>query len=159
MQDLLEKARAVGSSQWFLNTIPLIWDTSQRYGLRPEVMAAIVSHETNRGKFTGMVPMSYNNPAGIKVRNPQGDRPEDHAQFRTIEEGIEALAQHMSAYAGLPLPHGTKIIDPRYVWVGPGSDYYGQAKTVDGLTDRWAPTRPGQLSYGELIYRHIEELT
>lgn len=115
-------------------------------------MVAQCALETGWGHFGGAIDGSWNNTCGLKVRNPAGDRPEDHARFPDLATGALAHAHHLSLYAGRDVPADTP--DPRAVWLRPGTSGFGSARTVEGLGGKWAPDP----HYGEkvaAIYRRL----
>lgn len=139
-----------GATQLFVSLAPLYWRHGIAYGIRPEVAYAQAAKETAFGRFGGAVTPDMHNWCGLKVRNPKGDRREDHAAFPDDETGIRAHYQHLAAYCGLK-PIG-KIVDPRYeiVLVQP---WAGTVTTVEALGGKWAPS----LDYGRSIVRDYLE--
>lgn len=130
---------------WYLKAVTALWDTGLHTGIDPVVLAAQCGHETGYGRFGGAVTPEHGNTCGLKIRNPLGDTPEDHARFAVDPHGYPrvgalAHAHHLRLYAGLPVPDDTP--DPRAVWIKPGSAAYGSADTVEQLGTRWAPS-PG----------------
>lgn len=129
----------------FIAVLPLYWQEAQRYGIRPEVAASQAAKETAFGRFTGVVPPEYHNWCGLKTAAGGSDSdPSAHARFKDDETGVRAHLQHLAAYAGLPLPPGDVIVDPRYALVRRGS-----ASTVEDLGGKWAPSP----DYGRSIVR------
>ncbi|UNC90733.1 N-acetylmuramoyl-L-alanine amidase [Candidatus Contubernalis alkaliaceticus] len=148
-QAVVEQAKAWalnrGVHQRFIDIAPVYWAYGKQTGIRPEILYAQSAKETAFGKYPGVVPPSHNNWAGIKTREAAGDRPEDHQQFPTPEEGVRAHFNHISAYVGLePIgePHG------RYHLVK-GLSWAGTVKTVEELGGKWAPSS----DYGHSIIR------
>lgn len=117
-----------------------LWKAAEHYGVDPVGMIAQAYKETAGGQFTGAVTPAFFNTAGIKVRSPgkfiemdEGDRPLAHQQFPSWKVGAIAHAQHLRAYAGVPV-HDL-IVDPRYDWViGRHS-----LTTFEELGGKWAP--------------------
>ncbi|MBE3577173.1 MAG: glucosaminidase domain-containing protein [Limnochordales bacterium] len=137
-------ARRRGARQIFIDVAAYYWQLAPRYGIRPEVAYAQSAKETGFGAFTGAVSPDFHNWCGLKTRYANGDDPDDHARFPDDETGVRAHFQHLAAYAGLPLPPGESIVDPRYELVSKGS-----ARYVEDLGGRWAPNP----DYGRSIVR------
>jgi len=131
-----------------------LWSAALSHGIVPEVMIAQGCKET--AFFTFLRPdgtpspalrPGYRNTCGLKPRDGAG--PDDpHAQFATWHMGANAHAQHLCGYLGIVIPD-TEIVDPRYVWVGPGTRNFGTVSTVEDLGGRWAPAP----DYGTSIVR------
>lgn len=150
----LEQARQWASNraaaQGFINIAPIYWEYGEKTGIRPEVLYAQSAVETNFGKYTGKVPSIFNNWAGIKTANADGDKVYDHEIFATPEDGVRAHFNHMSAYVGLdPLgePHG------RY-YVAAGQTWAGLILYVEELSGKWAP----RLDYHTSILNLLDQL-
>lgn len=120
----------------FIDIAPLYWEYGRQTGICPEALYAQAALETNFGHYTGQVPAGYNNWAGIKTADAAGDRPEDHQQFATPEDGVRAHFNHMSAYIGLK-PVGTP--HDRY-WVVVRLPWAGTIRLVEELSGKWAPS-------------------
>ncbi len=134
----------------FIDVAQLYWEYGKKTGMRPEVLYAQSAYETGFGSYRGIVPPDYNNWAGIKTAGAGGDRPEDHEQFDTPEDGVRAHFNHMAAYVGLePIgePHGRYHVVARLSWAG-------TIETVEELSGRWSPLP----TYHERIVCLIEEL-
>ena len=132
----LEWAESKGAHPRFVAIAPVYWEFGQLTGICPEVLYAQAAHETRYGHFTGQVPPAFNNWAGIKTANAAGDKPEDHQQFATPEDGVRAHFNHMAAYVGLnPIgePHGRYFVVMRLPWSG-------TVTTVEELSGKWAPS-------------------
>lgn len=113
----------------------------ERYGIRGDVALCQAILETGWFRFDGgtAVRPEQNNFCGLGVTKTglQG------CAFNSIEEGVEAMMQHLWAYASTaPLPDGSSMLDPRFSLVTRGS-----ATTWEDLSGRWA-TNP---AYGSLI--------
>jgi hypothetical protein len=140
-----EWARQNGAHQRFIEIAKVYWRYGQLTGIRPEVLYAQSANETAYGRYGGVVAPEQNNWAGIKVREPAGDRREDHETFDTPDDGVRAHFNHMSAYVGLnPIgePH------PRYHIVKSAS-WAGTVRYVEELGGKWAPGA----NYGANIVR------
>lgn len=134
---------SAGATTLFLDDIlPAVWAAGTRYGIDPAGLAAQAAKETGYGAFGGAVTADFRNPAGLKVRAlgrapfPAGDEPLAHASFPTWRTGALAQAQHVCAYAGLPLPDGEILVDPRWDWVAGKYALENWAQ----LGTRWAPS-------------------
>ena len=146
----LQWASDRGAHQRFIDIAPLYWEYGAITGLSPELLYAQSAYETNFGRFTGLVPPEYNNWAGIKIAASSGDKPEDHEQFTTPEDGVRAHFNHMAAYTGLnPVgePHGRYYVVLRLSWAG-------AIKTVEELSGKWAPSP----TYHERILSMVAEM-
>jgi N-acetylmuramoyl-L-alanine amidase len=150
----LEQAQqwAVGrqAHQRFIDIAPLYWDYGQKTGMRPEVLYAQAAIETNFGKYDSLVSPEYNNWAGIKIANAQGDASEGHEQFATPEEGVRAHFNHMAAYVGLS-PHGEP--HARYHIVAAQS-WAGSVIYLEDLSGKWTPA----LDYHVYIQTLLEQI-
>ena len=132
----LEWAEIKKAHPRFIDIAPVYWEFGQLSGICPEVLYAQAAHETRYGHFTGQVPPAFNNWAGIKIANAAGDKPEDHQQFATPEDGVRAHFNHMAAYVGLnPIgeTHGRYFVVKRLPWSG-------AVTTVEELSGKWAPS-------------------
>lgn len=149
---------ATAHDDWYRRAVVALWDAGLATGVDPVVLAAQCGHETGFGRFGGAVTPEHGNTCGLKIRNPQGDRPEDHARFPVDRWGFPQLgalahAHHLRLYCGLPVPDDTP--DPRAVWVGPGTAGFGSVGAVEQLGTRWAPAS----DYGvkvAAVYRRIQ---
>lgn len=145
-----EWARKNNAHQRFIDIAPVYWSYGQITGIRPEVLYAQAAHETGYGHYGGAVRPEQNNWAGIKIKNPVGDRPEDHETFSTPQEGVRAHFNHVCAYLGLP-PIGEP--HPRYYVVNSLS-WAGTVKYVEELGGKWAP----RAGYGQSIVKLLNSL-
>ncbi len=139
-----------GAHQRFIDAAPFYWQYGQLSGIRPEVLYAQAALETGFGRYGGNVPPEFNNWAGIKIATSNGNKPEDHEQFATPEDGVRGHFNHMSAYVGLEpigIPHG------RYHGVAKIS-WAGSVMTVEELSGKWAPSS----TYHERIVEMIEAM-
>lgn len=138
-----------GAHPRFRAIFPLYFRHGARYGIPAENAIGQSSHETNDWKYTGAVPASYHNMAGIKTRTATGDRPEDHQQFPDDETGVIAHFQHLAGYGGkkaneFPDP----LVDPRFHLITK------HTTTIEGLGGAWAPSP----TYGQRVATRINEL-
>jgi hypothetical protein len=143
-------AAARSAHQRFIDIAPTYWHYGQLTGIRPEVLYAQAAHETGYGHYGGAVTPDQNNWAGIKVRNPSGDRREDHEFFATPDDGVRAHFNHVCAYVGRE-PAGTP--HDRY-YVVKGLSWAGTVRHVEELGGKWAPSP----SYGERIVKLLNAL-
>ena len=124
-----------GAHQRFIDIADYYWKYGEITGVRPEILYGQAAKETGFGKYTGQVKPEQNNWAGIKIKNPIGDRPEDHETFATPEDGVRAHFNHISAYVGTePVgePHDRYFVLKTVAW-------RGTVKNVEQLGGKWAP--------------------
>lgn len=124
-----------GAHQRFIDIADYYWKYGEITGIRPEILYGQAAKETAYGKYTGQVKPEQNNWAGIKIKNPIGDRPEDHETFATPEDGVRAHFNHISAYVGLaPVgePHDRYYVLNTLSW-------RGTVKNTEQLGGKWAP--------------------
>ncbi len=146
----LEWAESKGAHPRFIAIAPVYWEYGQLTGICPEVLYAQAAHETRYGHFSGQVPPTFNNWAGIKTANAAGDKPEDHEQFATPEDGVRAHFNHMAAYVGLnPIgeQHGRYFVVKCLPWSG-------TVTTVEQLSGKWAPSA----TYHQRIVLFLSEM-
>lgn len=134
--------------------VQLYWKHGQLTGVRPDILFAQgPCHETGCLTFErsagvpGAVTVDQNNFAGVKIRNPVGDRREDHESFTSMEEGVRAHFNHLLAYLGLEpigMPH-----DRFYVVK---SLYGGKVDTIEQLSGKYAPSK----TYHESVLAHYQ---
>ena len=140
-----EWARQRGAHERFVGIASTYWSMGVLMGMRPEVLYAQAAKETAFGRYTGQVKPEQNNWAGVKIKSPTGDKPEDHASFVTPAEGVRAHFNHLAAYVGiepLGVPHDRYHVVKALPWAG-------SIKAVEELSGRWAPS----LDYGQSIVR------
>lgn len=144
-------ALQLGATSLFIGDMfePL-WQAALAYGIDPVGMIAQAAKETGWGSFPGKVLPGFCNTAGIKIRNlgatgyPVGDERFAHQQFATWDNGARAHAQHLCAYAGVPVP-AAELVDPRYHLVA-GKHW---CESFEDLSGKWAVPGP---TYGpELV--------
>ena len=132
-----------GAHQRFIDIADYYWKYGEITGMRPEVLYGQAAKETGFGHYTGQVQPEQNNWAGIKIKNPTGDAPEDHETFATPEDGVRAHFNHLSQYVGLePVgePHDRYYVLSSMSW-------RGTVKYVEQLGGKWAP----DVTYGYSI--------
>ena len=128
-------AEKSGAHQRFIDAADYYWKYGEITGVRPEILYAQAAKETAYGKYTGQVKPEQNNWAGIKIKNPTGDKPEDHETFATPEDGVRAHFNHISQYIGTePVgePHDRYFVLNTVAW-------RGTVKNVEQLGGKWAP--------------------
>lgn len=128
-------AEGKGAHQRFIDIADYYWKYGEITGVRPEILYGQAAKETGFGKYTGQVQPEQNNWAGIKIKNPIGDRPEDHETFATPEDGVRAHFNHISAYVGIDSvgePHDRYYVLKTVAW-------RGTVKNVEQLGGKWAP--------------------
>ncbi|MBR0366404.1 MAG: glucosaminidase domain-containing protein [Clostridia bacterium] len=136
-------AEANGASAQFTAAAASYWKYGEITGIRPEVLYAQAALETAYGNFGGAVTPDMNNFAGIKTANAVGMAREDHEAFPTIDDGVRAHFNHMSAYVGTqPIGevHGRYYTVKRLSWAG-------TVKYVEELSGKWCPRE----DYGNII--------
>jgi hypothetical protein len=138
-----------------VEALDALWSAALQHGIVPEAMIAQACMETAfltflrpDGTPSPALKAGYRNTCGLKPRDGAG-ADEPHAQFATWWMGARAHAQHLCGYLGVVIAE-TEIVDPRYVWVGPGTGLFGTVRTVEDLGGKWAPD-PG---YGSAIVRN-----
>jgi hypothetical protein len=146
------------ASAWFRKALVALWDAGIADGVDPAVLAGQCAHETGWGNFGGAVTPDMGNTCGLKIRNPHGDRKEDHADFGLSPDGYPIIgafahADHLRLYAGFPVDPRTTN-DPRAVYIQPGTPNFGRAAFVRDLGGLWAPSK----TYGEMVEAKIEIL-
>ncbi len=129
-----------GAHQRFIDIADIYWKYGELTGIRPEILYAQAAKETGYGKYTGQVKPEQNNWAGIKIKNPVADRPEDHETFATPDDGVRAHFNHVSAYVGIA-PIGTP--HDRYYVLNTMS-WKGTVVYTEELGGKWAP----DITYG-----------
>ncbi len=124
-----------GAHQRFIDIADIYWKYGEITGIRPEILYAQAAKETGYGKYTGQVKPEQNNWAGIKIKNPTGDKPEDHETFATPDDGVRAHFNHISAYVGtepVGTPHDRYYVLNTLTW-------RGTVKYTEQLGGKWAP--------------------
>ncbi len=129
-------AQSKGAHERFVNIADYYWKYGEITGIRPEVLYGQAAKETGFGKYGGQVVPEQNNWAGIKIKNPIGDRPEDHETFETPEDGVRAHFNHISVYIGgidpVGEPHDRYYVIQTVAW-------RGTVQYVEQLGGKWAP--------------------
>ncbi len=129
-------AQSKGAHQRFIDIADYYWKYGEITGIRPEVLYGQAAKETGFGKYTGQVQPEQNNWAGIKIKNPVADRPEDHESFATPEDGVRAHFNHISVYIGgidaVGEPHDRYYVIQTVAWKG-------TVEYVEQLGGKWAP--------------------
>ena len=120
--------------------IQVYLDEGEVEGVRGDIAFIQSVHETGKFLFTGDVVPEQMNYAGIGT---VGGGVKGH-YFKTVQEGIRAQIQHLKAYASKE-PLKNKSVDPRFHLVSRGS-----AKTVRGLTGKWATDK----AYGDKLMNY-----
>ncbi len=150
LERAIEWASGKNAHPRFIAIAPVYWELGQLTGICPEVLYAQAAHETRYGHYTGQVPPAFNNWAGIKTANAAGDKPEDHQQFATPEDGVRAHFNHIAAYVGLnPIgeTHDRYFVVMRLPWSG-------TVTTVEELSGKWAPSA----TYHQRIVLFLSEM-
>lgn len=144
-------AKDKGASDKFIDAAKIYCKYGLLTGIRADILYCQSAKETNFGRYTGIVSEDMNNFAGIKIKNPVGDRKKDHEAFPTIDDGIRAHFNHISAYVGknpIGKPHD------RY-YIVKNLDWAGSIKYVEDLGGKWASS----LNYGrDIINNYLTPL-
>lgn len=129
-------AQSKGAHERFINAAEYYWKYGEITGIRPEILYGQAAKETGFGKYGGAVAPEQNNWAGIKIKNPTGDKPEDHETFETPEDGVRAHFNHVSVYIGgiepVGEPHDRYYVIQTVPWKG-------TVQYVEQLGGKWAP--------------------
>lgn len=137
--------------------LPALWKASRRHSVDAVGVVAQAFKETGGGHFTRLVPPTFYNTAGLKLRHPNanigtaGEVTLAHSQFVSWDHGAEAHVQHLLAYAGVLDLEGYLIVDPRWPFVV--GKY--RAETFEELSGKWAS--PGS-TYGQEVVALAQEL-
>ena len=129
-------AQSKGAHERFVSAAEYYWKYGEITGIRPEILYGQAAKETGFGKYGGAVAPEQNNWAGIKIKNPTGDKPEDHETFATPEDGVRAHFNHVSVYIGgiepVGEPHDRYYVIQTVPWKG-------TVEYVEQLGGKWAP--------------------
>ena len=129
-------AESKGAHERFIAAAEYYWKYGEITGIRPEILYGQAAKETGFGKYGGAVAPEQNNWAGIKIKNPTGDKPEDHETFETPEDGVRAHFNHVSVYIGgiepVGQPHDRYYVIQTVPWKG-------TVQYVEQLGGKWAP--------------------
>ncbi len=140
-------ARNKGASQLFIDLAVLFWNLYKASGVDPAVAYAQSALETNYGKFTGVLDLSYCNPCGLKTTAGGGDYdPSAHQRFPDWSTGIMAQYDHLALYAGCAGYPKSVTPDPRHFPI-----LNGTAPCVVNLGGKWAPSP----DYGTIIINNF----
>lgn len=146
-----EWAKVKGATEKFINASDIYYKYGELTGIRADILYSQSAKETNFGKYTGVVKEYMNNFAGIKIKNPSGDKTEDHETFNTIDDGIRGHFNHICAYVGLESigkPHDRYYVVKSLSWSG-------TLKSVEELSGKWAPDS----DYGKsILQNYLEKL-
>lgn len=138
-------------ARFALDMLQPLWFAALQYRIDPLGMVAQAYKETGGGNYPGKVRPEFYNTAGIKVRYQNlafteygsgaqqpllGDQPLAHQMFPNWYTGARAHAQHLCAYAGVPVPEW-ELVDPRYQYIY-GQVALGTFEELGGV-GRWAP--------------------
>ena len=142
-------AQSKGAHERFIDAADYYWKYGEITGIRPEVLYGQAAKETGFGKYGGAVAPEQNNWAGIKIKNPTGDKPEDHETFATPEDGVRAHFNHVSVYIGgiepVGQPHDRYFVIQTVPWKG-------TVQYVEQLGGKWAP----DVTYGyNIVVKHL----
>lgn len=131
LQKLRDVATDNRANQWYHDALIALWVAGCARGIDPAVLAAQCANETGWGKFQGEVKPEWGNTAGL--RNYEGDSfarfPLQYDRFPVV--GATAHADHLGAYAGVPVPPDSP--NPRERFVRPGGPRFDRARHVEEL--------------------------
>ena len=134
----------------FIELAPMFYEIATEQGIDPAVIYTQSAKETNFMNFTGVLDASFYNPCGLKTTGGGANEdPNAHQRFTDWEEGITAMADHLSLYAGASGYPKADTPDPRHF-----PSIYGKAPTVEALGGKWAPSK----DYGNDIVRRMNHL-
>ena len=123
----------------------ILYDEAAAEGVRAEVVFAQMVHETGWLQFTGRVPASACNFAGLGAVDGDANA---WNTFPDVRTGLRAQVQHLKAYASTD-PLNNECVDVRF-----GLVTRGCAPTVDELSCRWASGS----DYGNALKRYMAAL-
>ncbi|EOD01400.1 N-acetylmuramoyl-L-alanine amidase [Caldisalinibacter kiritimatiensis] len=135
LAQMQEWAKKRGGSDKFIEASEKYLKYGELTGIRADILYCQSAKETNFGRFTGVVKEEMNNFAGIKVKNPTGDKINDFEKFITVDDGVRAHFNHICAYVGLN-PIGK--VHPRY-YILKSLTWAGKVKYVEELGGKWSP--------------------
>lgn len=139
-------ARSIGGTDLFVALAQPAYMDSLNLGIDPAVPYAIMRHETNAGRFTGVLDVDFHNWGGIKtVAGGNDEDPAAHFRFTNHREGVRAVAEHVAAYAGIVVH---EPVDPRFFLV--------RNKRVESIPDEgwvWA-----KRSHGPKVAEFVHEM-
>lgn len=111
----------------------IFYDEATAEGVRAEVVFSQAMKETGFLRFTGRVPITAYNFAGIGAVD---DSDTAYAVFSDVREGVRAQIQHLKAYASIE-PLVNPQVDPRFDLVtrgcAPYVEWLGQKENPSGL--------------------------
>ena len=143
-------ARSKNAHQRAVDVARLYWQIAPRYGIPPEIAFAQAMHETDWGKYTGVVPSTYHNWCGLKTKQGGSNTSASaHQAFPSDDVGVLAHIQHLARYAGAEtVADSDFLVDPRWSLVTKTT------QTVEGLGGAWAPAK----SYGTTVAALVTDL-
>lgn len=110
---------------------------AKKYGIEPEFLAAIMCHETGYG--TSNLCRNNNNPGGTKGVGNAGTSDSGFASYKTIEDGVEAMAKNLAGYTkyegvtSVDIDHvdaiGVKYCEGN-TWAGNVKNMYAKIKSM-----------------------------
>ncbi|MBO8161346.1 MAG: N-acetylmuramoyl-L-alanine amidase [Thermosipho sp. (in: Bacteria)] len=151
-------AKNRGATDKFISAAKVYYKYGKLTGIRPDILYCQAAKETAFGNFGGAVTEDMNNFAGIKIKNPTGDKKSDHETFPTLDDGVRGHFNHMCAYVGIsPIgqPHDRYYVVKSLSWAG-------TIKFVEELGGKWCPNKNYGYSilndyYKDLLNTDIEE--
>ncbi|MBJ9781639.1 cell wall-binding repeat-containing protein [Clostridioides difficile] len=140
LEACLKWAKSKKANDLFIELIPILYDTAVQEGVNPVLAVAQSAKETGFCNFGGVLDASFKNPCGLKTSVGGSDTDKNaHSRFDTWEEGILAQIQHLCLYAGQDGYPLSNPVDPRHE-----KSLFGNAKTVESLSNNWAGGQYGQ---------------
>ena len=153
IQQMKEWAKTRTSNREFIDLAELYYHLSLERNINPAISYAQFAHETGflySIKSAAGLDASYHNPCGLKIQSGGGDYDKNaHMRFKTWHDGISAHLDHLALYSGAKNYPKKDTLDPRHF-----PYLLGTAKTVEGLSGKWAPSQ----SYGDKLKVYIKEM-
>ena len=153
IQQMKEWAKTRTSNREFIDLAELYYHFSLERNINPAISYAQFAHETGflySIKSAAGLDASYHNPCGLKIQSGGGDYDKNaHMRFKTWHDGISAHLDHLALYSGAKNYPKKDTLDPRHF-----PYLLGTAKTVEGLSGKWAPSQ----SYGDKLKVYIKEM-
>lgn len=119
LKQIEDWAKRKNASELYIDLLPVMYETSKKYGVDPVVTSVQCALETGYLK-KGNSQSGGHNPAGIKSSKDTNR----YATYDSWEDGIDAQVKLLAKYSGA---YGSS-----------NSWLYGKCKTVEGLANLWA---------------------
>jgi N-acetylmuramoyl-L-alanine amidase CwlA len=115
------------------------YEKASKLGINPSFAVAQSAFEAGRKTerrtlfWDSDIFLKLNNPAGIKIKDPKGDKFSDFQKFENVEQGIEAHISHIAYYNGI---ESSLYIAPRTErW---REIIFGKGKTLKDFCGKYA---------------------